>query len=277
MYKYVWIGMAGLFAVTALGQTQPEPRRVERRIVTTTHDGASFLGVGVAEVDSERAKALKLPEERGVEVKSVTADSPAAKAGIKENDVVLEYHGQTVLGCEQFQRLVRETPVGREVKLVVWRGGAQTTITATVGKRTGAMISGDGHFNIQIPRIPQIDLPHIEMSWRNPTLGIEAQSLNAQLAEYFGVKEGVLVASVVKNSAAEKAGIKAGDVITKVDDKTVTNARRITEILRSIRDKKSYAVVLVRDKKEMNVTVTVPDTPRQRGNRAEAGFTAFAL
>ena len=71
-----------------------------------------YLGIGVQDVDSERAKALKLNEDRGVEVTSVMADSPAAKAGLKEGDVVLEFNGEKVQGGEQLTRLVRETPVG---------------------------------------------------------------------------------------------------------------------------------------------------------------------
>ena len=68
---------------------------------------------------SERAKELHLKEERGVEVRCVDADSPAAKAGLKEGDVVLEYNGQRVEGGEQFMRLVRETPPGR-AKVGLW-------------------------------------------------------------------------------------------------------------------------------------------------------------
>lgn len=85
------------------------------------NDGRSFLGVGVKEIDEERAKALKLRDEYGVEVTNVEEDSPASKAGLKTGDVVLEYNGQRVEGTEQFVRFVRETPTGRTVKLLVSR------------------------------------------------------------------------------------------------------------------------------------------------------------
>ena len=81
-----------------------------------------------------------MKEARGVEIKSVDANSPAAKAGLKDGDVVLDYNGQPVAGIEQFARLVRETPAGREVRLSVWRGGAMQTITATIATRPGGMI-----------------------------------------------------------------------------------------------------------------------------------------
>jgi serine protease Do len=79
--------------------------------------GGTYLGVGVVDVDSERARTLKLKEDRGVEITSVTEGGPADKAGIKQGDVVLEYNGQAVDGMTQFQRLVRETPASRQVKI----------------------------------------------------------------------------------------------------------------------------------------------------------------
>src|SRR5713226_6186522 len=86
--------------------------------------GGSFLGVAVAEIDNDRARALKLGEAHGVEITNIEADSPAAKAGLRTGDAVLEYNAQRVEGIEQFQRLVRETPAGREVKLLISRNGA---------------------------------------------------------------------------------------------------------------------------------------------------------
>src|SRR4051812_40045774 len=87
------------------------PRAASR--FTIQNAGSSFLGVGVSEIDSERAKALNLKDEHGVKEKKVDDDSPAGKAGVKVGDVILEYNGQRVEGNEQFVRFVRETPVGR--------------------------------------------------------------------------------------------------------------------------------------------------------------------
>ena len=90
--------------------------------------GGSYLGVNLAEIDGTRAKELKLKETTGVEITRVEEGSPAEKAGLKPNDVVLEYNGQRVEGMEQFGRLVRETPGGREVKLVISRNGDIFTV-----------------------------------------------------------------------------------------------------------------------------------------------------
>jgi serine protease Do len=119
----------------------------------------------------------------------------------------------------------------------------------------------------EIPPLPSISIPRFQMSWQDGMLGIEGESLGQQrqLADFFGVKDGVLVKSVMRNSTAEKAGIKAGDVIVKVDGISVGNTREITGQLRSARSKKSVAVVVVRDRKENSLTVNL-DALDRNGN-----------
>lgn len=221
----------------------------------------SFLGVGVSEVDSNRAKELKLSEERGVEITRVETDSPAEKAGLKVGDVVLEYNGQRVEGIEQFVRLVRETPAGRQAKLLVSRNGLTQTLTASIASRKG---KGKGEWSFSMPRIdpPQIwipDTPRIATNWRSAVLGVEAEGLESQLASYFGVKEGVLVRSVLSGTPAEKAGLKAGDVITKVEKTDVSTQRELSSRLRSLRTQKNISLTVIREKKEITVSVTLDD------------------
>src|SRR5947209_668314 len=132
--------MAALSLVSAAAFGQAATPRARTAAGTyVVQRGGSYMGIGVVDVTAERAKTLNLKEERGVEVTSVVEDGPAAKAGVKEGDVVLDYNGQPVQGTEQFQRLVRETPPGRQVKVGVWRSGAAQTLTATVGERKGTV------------------------------------------------------------------------------------------------------------------------------------------
>jgi serine protease Do len=223
--------------------------------------GGSFLGVAVAEIDNERARALKLGEVHGVEITNIEGDSPAAKAGLKTGDAVLEYNGQRVEGIEQFQRLVRETPAGREVKLLISRNGATQGLTATVGVRKApkAFHSEDFFKGVEIPEFHMPDMPQIVATWSSSFLGIEAESLGSQLAAYFGVKEGVLVRSVTKDSPADKAGIKAGDVITKIDQTKVSTPGEISAAIRAVRPKRTFPVEFVRDRHESSVSVTVAE------------------
>ena len=263
------IVVASLASSTIFAQTVVIPREKV--------SSGGYLGIGGLDISPERAKALNLKEERGVEVSSLAPEGPAAKAGLKEGDVVLEFNGQHVEGTTQFQRLVRETPVGRQAKISVWRNGALQTLTATVGEnRQQATVLGpnDGQWNFsmpEIPAMPNVEIPRFNMSAQNPMLGIVGESIGQedQLAEFFGVQDGVLVRSVRKGSAAEKAGIKAGDVITKVDDSKVTSSMEITRALRNAKSKKTITVTLTRNKHEMPVTVTVEATTGPGTIRAE--------
>jgi len=240
--------------------------------LTEMAGGGSYLGVDVTEIAAERAKALKLSEERGVELTRVADDSPAAKAGLKAGDVVLEYNGQRVEGTAQFVRFVRETPVGRVVKLLISRDGATQTIGATIGKRpemtwSHADVERDiyrARKEMERVRVMIPDTPRPHMSWRTPALGIEGESLEGQLAAFFGVESGVLVRSVMTGTAAEKAGLKAGDVIQKVDDTKVATPREISSAIRALNAKKTFPLMVRRNQKELSLSVTVEETTDER-------------
>src|SRR5215813_3707686 len=157
----------------ALGQPAPAARAKVASVVTH----ASYLGIGAQDIDSARANTLKLKEVRGAEVTSVQPDSPAAKAGIKEGDVILEYNGQPVEGKDQLARMVQETPAGRQVRIGISRNGTAQTVTATTeagGPRV--FISGDGAWAMpkmpEMPKMPSIEIPQFQMLMRNPMLGI---------------------------------------------------------------------------------------------------------
>jgi S1-C subfamily serine protease len=252
---------------------------------------AGWLGIGVGDITSERVSALKLKEERGVEILSVVADSPAAQAGLKEHDVVLEYNGQAVESVEQFQRLVRETPAGRVAKLVISRDGKTQTLTAKLGEPQ-AFGPGTGPgavtvippgrngrtFTFNMPELPRLRIqPRIQppsnldelrnwsLSIAGPRIGVETEELSGQLADYFGLtgNEGLLVRSVESGGAAEKAGIKAGDVITKVNGVKVTTASGLRAALRDNAGKGEAPITLMRSRKEMTLTVKI-EAPSRR-------------
>lgn len=250
-------------SITPLAAQTAAPRaRSVSNVYTASSGSSSYVGIFLAEIDGSRAKALKLKEERGVEVTKVEEDSPAAKAGMKVGDVVLDYNGQRVEGIEQFRRFVRETPPNRDVKMQVSRDGNVQYLVVRVGSRKSGM---------EIAMVPRVmEMPELRVErpgmllWSRTALGVEADSIDGQLAAYFGVKEGVLVRSVVKGSTAEKAGIRAGDVIVKVDDSKVSTAVELTRAIRSARSgsKKSFPIVVMRDKKETTLTASPEDDDR---------------
>jgi serine protease Do len=263
--------MAALAAPGANAQATTAPRARAAQMVRSERP---WLGIGVKDItDSETAKKLNLKETRGVEITNVDENSPASKAGIKDGDVILEYNGQRVEGGEQLSRLVRETPIGRSVSLGVWRSGSMQTLSATIEAAKGpqVFIAGSGPVaippEIHIPDMRSFNIPEFSggvfgSTVSSPRIGVITEPLSnqEQLADFFGVKDGALVKQVTKGSPAEKAGIKAGDVITKVDDQAVQAAGDITRALRAARDKKTVTVTVVRAKKEMPITVTIEST-----------------
>ena len=272
---------ASLIAPAAMAQPAPPAPPAPRRVQIITALPTPYLGINAVDITSDRAKALKLKDERGVEITSVDAESAAAKAGLKEGDVVLEYNGQHVEGWEQLRRLVSETPINREVKIGVWRNGAAQTLTATVGSRKDARANGEAivtplggnSFRFRIgpapppPFPPSIEIPEFRTFAQNRSIGIFGESLGQeeQLAEFFGVKSGILIRSVMQGSAAEKAGIKAGDVLTRIDDTVVSSPPEISSALRAAGSKRTFTVTVVRNKKEMALTVTLESSTSLHG------------
>ncbi len=236
-----------LLAISATAQS--------RSITNIIRTPGSYLGVGIAEITSDRAKELKLAEERGVEIKFIAENSPASKAGLKIDDVVLELNGQRVEGISQFTRSISEIPPGRKANLSLLRAGARLNVAVLVEARANVQMPFPPFPPMPpMPSINMPDLPRAAIFMRNNKLGIETESLNTQLAEYFGVKEGILVRNVTRQSPAEKAGIKAGDVIVKADGKPVAVTRDVTSLLPN---RKSISLGIVRNRKDVTLEVTL--------------------
>lgn len=235
-------------------------------------EGGSWLGVETQEVTADKAKELKLSAERGVFVGKVLEESPAAKAGLKDGDVITEVNGQPVEGAVQFRRMIREIPAGRSVQLSVWRDGRAQNVTATLGKTednlkrmVGAMPQT---FKFQMPDLPALaplpDGPSIE--WDNgglmghPRLGIDAEDVSGQLGSYFGAPdgEGILVREVIAGSAAEKAGVKAGDIITSLNGERIHGLSELRSKLSPLGDGKSAKLGILRNKSAMTLDVELP-------------------
>jgi serine protease Do len=241
-----------------------------RVFTTTTDDGSGWLGVEIGEVSAEKAKDLKLAEARGVEVIDVEPDGPAAKAGLKEHDVITRYDGQVVEGTVQFRRLVRETPSGRNISLGISRNGSAQDITVELGDRSsfyekkmkGKMRDFGNAYALAEPNFDfHFDTPQVfgEMDGRGPVLGISAEDLSGQLGTYFGAPNGtgILVREVRSGTAAEKAGLKAGDVIVKVNGSPVGSLSELRQQLRDKSDEKTVSLGILRRGSEMNVPVTI--------------------
>jgi serine protease Do len=231
-------------------------------------DTSSYLGVDIVNITTERLGALKLKEEQGVEVTMVDQDAPAGKAGIKEHDVILTLNGTAIESKPQLQRMIHETPPGRVITLGLSRDGQPMTVKVQLADRRNEF-AGFGKdkfkdFHVEIPPIPNIDvdIPNIGVVYVHSSMrsGVMVENLTPQLGEFFGAKNGsgVLVRSVEKGSSAEKAGLRAGDVITKVGDQAIHDTSDFTHALHS-HGAGSVSVAVIRDKKEQTLTLTLPE------------------
>jgi C-terminal processing protease CtpA/Prc len=251
----------------------PETQQIS---VFDAEEGPSWLGVETHEVTADNAKELKLPAERGVVVAGVTKDSPAAKAGLNENDVITEVNGQRVEGSAQFRRMIHEIPAGRVAQLTVWRDGRAQTLSATLGKaeerHSTWMGATPGTFAFRMPEVMEMpdmpDMPSIDLGGEGmavlpggrPRLGIDAEDIGGQLGSFFGAPdgEGILVRSVNSGSAAEKAGLKAGDVITSFNGERVRSLGDLRQKLAAQNDAKTAKIVVLRNKSELTLSVELP-------------------
>jgi len=245
---------------------QDRPERRARELTVLAGRGA---GIGVRITDRS---------EGGVVIDEVVADGPADKAGLKRSDVIVEFDGEHVRSSRQFARLVQETPAGRSVKMTITRDGQRRDVQVTPDERRGdVMVSGDfgdymrgfgrdlGRLGDRLPPFNfnfDFDMPLVS----GRRLGVTVEELTAQLADYFGAKDGVLVTSVSDGSAAARAGLKAGDVITSINGERIGSRE---DLLRGLRDATSedLKIGIVRDKKETSVTAKIEPirrTPRGR-------------
>jgi len=223
-------------------------------------DGA-YLGVFLADINEERAKNLKLTEVRGAIVGKIDEGSPAARAGLQENDVILAFNNKKVLNRAQFFIMLIEAGPGSKITLGINRKGVEQTIAVELGsRRIAALVEQRQQLSkpdnvITAPEreekrktlapsdeaiqplknedkksAPSTLLNDQVKSMQQMAsasrfyLGINTTALNEQLNRYFNVSRGgVLVTEITTGSLAERAGVKAGDCIIKVNDDFVSS------------------------------------------------------
>ncbi len=248
--------------------------------------GGSRVGMVVRDVETADVSKEKLSGTAGAIVTEVVQASAAEKAGVKVGDVVTAFDGERVRSARQLERLVEETPAGRTVKVALQRAGAPVTLEVTpeapkmTQMRPGE--GGDMFWERGAPRPGQqfhgpeggmpfkFEVPSGRFDFDSEPflaagrgrLGVRVQDLSDELAGYFGVKSGVLVAGVEADAPAAKAGIKAGDVITAVNGQAITEPGELRREMAKVEDGKTAELSVTRDKKPLTLKVEV--TPRDQ-------------
>jgi serine protease Do len=279
------MGAHGMPEVELAPGDQDIEHDLKARIVASfDDDSGSWLGVETREVTADNVKEFKLPGERGVVIGKVLDDSPAAKAGLKDNDVITEINGQRIEGAAQFRRMIREIPAGRSVQLTVWRDGHSQNITTTLGKmqegrRMRISTAAPQVFNFRVPEMPEVapfpNIPSFEwdgdgLLMGRPRLGVDAEDISGQLGSYFGVPdgEGILVREVNPGSAAEKAGVKAGDVITSLNGEKIRGLGELRSKLAG-KDGKTIKLGVLRNKSALTLDVEIPAAKQKAVRKME--------
>jgi serine protease Do len=250
---------------------------LQNEIITVAGGNTSWLGVQTKDISAQQARDLKLGDPYGALVDKVEPDSPASKAGLQKGDVITEFAGERVRSVAELTRLVRETPPGRSVEIRIRRSGSGETLNATIETRNTGFgpLLGEGP-NSRVEVWPRVNVPDLNLNFSlfgGPRLGVSVEELTPQLADYFGVKEGkgALVTEVRAGSAAEKAGLKAGDCIVKVDSTPIESADDIHRALSSKPgESRDVTLTVVRDHKEQTLTahLEAPEPPRFLPNTA---------
>ncbi len=292
---FAFILLVLLTAVLAIGQTTPEAKKDKESkdkdatrqyaISVGGFGGGSYLGVYMEEVTSLNFSKYGLKEVRGVAVTKVSDDSPAAKAGIKAGDVLVRFNGELITSVRKLRRQISEVAPDHSAKITLVRGGSERDVDVKVGRREGTIFSTGGLEGLgrlyempdiripDVPRVPSVPpvpeigpMPNVRIApgtgnylfrISSRSIGVSVTSITKQLGEYFGIPDGngLLIRNVTKDGAADKAGLKAGDVITEVDGKKVNRTYDLIHAMGED-DKGDVTLTVIRDKKKRTVKVT---------------------
>ncbi|MCX5801193.1 MAG: PDZ domain-containing protein [Candidatus Eisenbacteria bacterium] len=204
-----------------------------------------WLGVEIQDLTPELREVLELDEEtEGVLVAGVSEGGPAEKAGIGKGDVIMSLDAKVVDGTPKLVAMVSKRKPGETVTVVLLRDGRKKTVKVTLGSE-------------HLESLPSVE--HLKFELNRGRLGVNVVDLNPDLGGYFGAAKGVLVTEVLEGTAAEDAGIKAGDIIISADGKRVESREGLLRILgkREVGDK--VELVVLRKGRETKLGATLEE------------------
>ena len=239
-------------------------------------DGGGYLGVHAENISRENMGRYNLNQVRGVGVTQVIKDSPAEKAGLRKDDVILRIDSENVNSVRKLNRLISEMAPDHNIRVTVSRNGAETEITATVGKRNNSSFAGDvfpggsklwkwerpdmNAFKFETPLFHPPHFPDVQggafLLGNGRRIGVSSIQLTKQLADYFGIAggKGVLVTGVTDDGPAAKAGVRAGDVITAIDGEPVDSPGDLSRVLNRKKEGE-VSLTVIRNKSQQTIRV----------------------
>jgi serine protease Do len=202
-------------------------KKIRDQLVETGTVTRGQLGVYIQDLNEDLAQSFGLKDTKGILVSKVIEDSPAAKAGLKQGDILLKADGRPVGKVNEFRNAIAMTAPGTVVHLDILRNGKPLEIKVTIGKRQGKEGSGEAAVE------------------KTGSYGLSLQALTPELAAQLGYQNvsGVLVAAVEDGSPADDAGIQQGDLILEINRQAVTTPEMASKALRASANKPALLLV----------------------------------
>lgn len=267
-------------------------KETTRIVINSADDGAGWLGVGIQELTGKLRDKLDIDDDiKGVLVTEVYDDSPAEEAGIKDHDVIISIDGKRSEDVSDLVDLVKSREPGTDVTVTVYRNGSELSLEATLAARKKTFIwKGDDElYDLQILKsleglealkgleelkgLEHLIIPEIGIGFsgwgKRGKLGVYVEDVSGELGEYFEIPggEGVLVEGVVEDSPAEKADIRAGDIIYKIDGKALCCTEELVKAISKMKPDVETPIVLIRKGDQKTVTAVVGESEYDKAMR----------
>jgi serine protease Do len=190
-----------------------------------------WLGVMIQKVTPELAEQFGLEEPVGALVAQVMEDSPAEKAGIKREDIIIEFDHREIHKMSELPRMVASTPVGKRVEVKVIRKGREKKLEVELGELEEEQVAKAGRFTTE------------------KELGLTVQDLTPEIAQQLGISErsGVLVSAVKVGSPAHEAGIRRGDIIKEIGRQPIEDLRGYSKQMARMKGKQDILMLIQRE------------------------------
>lgn len=214
-------------------------------------DKKSWLGVYTQSVDYDLAEAFDLDTQYGAVVNMVVEDSPADKAGVREDDVIIGFNNEKVTDSDDLVDMLIETKPGDKATLTIIRDGKEQTVTVEVGE------TPDRNYVLRnYGNTPDVWVfPNASRTY----VGVYLDDLSEQLGDYFGVAEGhgALITEVDDESPAQKAGLKAGDVIVEIGGEKIFEAEDVGEVVEDYKEGDQVTFTVMRNQRSTQIAVEI--------------------